>query len=84
MNDSVAHVRARWTRELTDAAIRFLQGNPGETEIPTMDLHGETLPEPAWHPDREHAVRRHRDAAGSLRDHRDQDADRATRKIMNR
>ncbi|MGH8674673.1 MAG: ion channel [Burkholderiales bacterium] len=43
MNDSVALLRARWTPEVTDAAIRFLQGNPGEIEIPTMDLDGETL-----------------------------------------
>jgi Ion channel/Pentapeptide repeats (9 copies) len=41
MNDSVALLRARWTPELTDAAIRFLQGNPGETEIPTMQLDGQ-------------------------------------------
>lgn len=40
MNDSVALLRARWTPELTDAAIRFLQGNPGEIEIPTMELDG--------------------------------------------
>jgi hypothetical protein len=43
MNDSVAVLRARWTPELTEAAIRFLQGNPGEIEIPPMDLDGETL-----------------------------------------
>ena len=43
MNDSVALLRARWTPELTDAAIRFLQGNPGEIEIPTMDLDGQML-----------------------------------------
>jgi len=43
MNDSVAQLRARWTPELTEAAIRFLQGNPGEIEIPTMDLDGRTL-----------------------------------------
>ena len=42
MNDSVALLRTRWTPELTDAAIRFLQGNPGEIEIPTMDLDGQT------------------------------------------
>ena len=41
-NDSVALLRARWTPELTDAAIRFLQGNPGEIEIPSMELDGET------------------------------------------
>lgn len=43
MNDSVELLRARWTPELTDAAIRFLQGNPGEVEIPTMELDGQTL-----------------------------------------
>lgn len=43
MNDSVALLRARWTPELTDAAIGFLQGNPGEIEIPTMDLDGQML-----------------------------------------
>ncbi|HEV8095613.1 MAG TPA: ion channel [Burkholderiales bacterium] len=43
MNDSVALLRTRWTPELTDAAIRFLQGNPGEIEIPTMELDGQTL-----------------------------------------
>jgi len=42
MNDSVAHLRSRWTPELTDAAIRFLQGNPGEADIPTMELNGES------------------------------------------
>ena len=43
MNDNVATLRARWTPELTDAAIRFLQGNPGEVDIPTMQLDGATL-----------------------------------------
>lgn len=43
MNDSVAQLRTRWTPELTEAAVRFLQGNPGEIEIPTMELHGQTL-----------------------------------------
>ena len=43
MNDSVAVLRARWTPELTEAAIRFLQGNPGGIEIPTMELDGATL-----------------------------------------
>jgi ion channel/pentapeptide repeat protein len=43
MNDSVAPLRTRWTPELTEAAIRFLQGNPGEIEIPTMELGGQTL-----------------------------------------
>jgi hypothetical protein len=43
MNDSVALLRARWTPELTAAAIGFLQGNPGEIEIPTMELSGEML-----------------------------------------
>jgi hypothetical protein len=40
MNDSVALLRSRWTPELTDAAIRFLQGNPGDADIPTMELNG--------------------------------------------
>jgi ion channel/pentapeptide repeat protein len=43
MNDSVALLRARWTPELTEAAIAFLRGDPGEIEIPTMDLDGETM-----------------------------------------
>ena len=43
MNDSVAHLRSRWTPELTDAAIRFLQGNPTDAEIPTVELDGETF-----------------------------------------
>ena len=42
MNDSVALLRSRWTPELTDAAIRFLQGNPTGADIPTMELDGET------------------------------------------
>jgi uncharacterized protein YjbI with pentapeptide repeats len=42
MNDSVAQLRSRWTPELTEAAIRFLQGNPTDIEIPTMELDGET------------------------------------------
>lgn len=43
MSDSVAVLRARWSPELTDAAIRFLQGNPGAVDLPTMDLDGSTL-----------------------------------------
>lgn len=43
MIDSVAMLRARWTLELTGAAIRFLQGDPGEIDIPTMELDGVTL-----------------------------------------
>lgn len=43
MNDSVALLRARWTPELTEMAIGFLQGIPGEVEIPTMELGGETM-----------------------------------------
>ena len=43
MNDSVALLRARWTPELTDGAIRFLQGNPGDVDIPTMEVDGDTL-----------------------------------------
>jgi len=42
MNDSVAQLRSRWTPELTEAAVRFLQGNPTDIEIPTMELDGET------------------------------------------
>ncbi len=41
MNDSVAQLRARWTPELTEAAIRFLQRNPTGVDIPTMELDGE-------------------------------------------
>ena len=41
MNDSVAQLRARWTPELTAAAIGFLQGDPSALEIPTMELDGE-------------------------------------------
>jgi hypothetical protein len=43
MNDSVATLRARWTPEWTDAAVRFLQGNPGDIDLPTMELDGATL-----------------------------------------
>jgi len=43
MNDSVAVLRARWTPELTEAAIAFLQGNPGAIDLPTMELDGATL-----------------------------------------
>lgn len=42
MNDSVAQLRSRWTPELTEAAIRFLQGNPTDIEIPTVELDGKT------------------------------------------
>jgi len=42
MNDSVALLRSRWTPQLTDAAIRFLQGNPTGADIPTMELEGES------------------------------------------
>lgn len=41
-NDSVAHLRSRWTPELTEAAVRFLQGNPTDVEIPTMEHEGRT------------------------------------------
>lgn len=43
MNDSVAALRGRWTPELTAGAIRFLQGNPGAIDLPTMELDGSTL-----------------------------------------
>lgn len=39
-NDSVAHLRSRWTPALTEAAVRFLQGNPTDVEIPTMEHEG--------------------------------------------
>lgn len=42
IHDSVAQLRSRWTPELTDAAVRFLQGNPSEVEIPTMEQEGRT------------------------------------------
>jgi hypothetical protein len=42
MNDSVAQLRARWTPELTAAAIAFLQGNPSDVDIPTMEHDGAT------------------------------------------
>lgn len=41
-NDSVAHLRSRWTPELTTAAIQFLQGNPTDADIPTMEHDGKT------------------------------------------
>ena len=42
MNDSVEHLRLRWTPELTAAAIRLLQGHPSGVEIPTMQHDGKT------------------------------------------
>jgi hypothetical protein len=42
MIDSVQQLRARWTPELTAAAIAFLQGNPSDVEIPTMEHDGRT------------------------------------------
>lgn len=42
-NDSVAQLRARWTPELTAAAIQRLQGQPAAVEIPIMELDGRTL-----------------------------------------
>lgn len=41
--DSVAHLRARWTPELTAAALQRLLGQPSALEIPTMELDGRTL-----------------------------------------
>ena len=41
--DSVAQLRARWTPELTAAAIQQLQGQPPAIEIPAMELEGRTL-----------------------------------------
>lgn len=40
MNDSVEHLRLRWTPELTAAAIGLLQGHPSAVEIPTMEFEG--------------------------------------------
>lgn len=40
MNDSVAHLRSRWTPESTAGAIRFLQGQPTEVSIPTIEHDG--------------------------------------------
>ena len=42
MHDSVEHLRARWTPELTAAAIRVLQGHASEVQIPTLEHGGET------------------------------------------
>lgn len=42
MHDSVEQLRARWTPELTAAAIRLLQGHPSDVEIPTMEQDGKT------------------------------------------
>lgn len=43
MSDSVEHLRARWTPELTAAAIHQLQGHPSEAELPTMQHDGRTF-----------------------------------------
>ena len=42
MDDSVAHLRSRWTPETTAAALRFLRGEPGEGSIGTMEHDGKT------------------------------------------
>jgi hypothetical protein len=42
MNDSVEHLRSRWTPELTAAAIRLLRGGPSGVEIPGMEHNGKT------------------------------------------
>jgi len=42
MNDSVEHLRARWTPQLTAAAIRSLQGRPSPEGVPTMEHDGKT------------------------------------------
>ncbi|MCE9641717.1 MAG: pentapeptide repeat-containing protein [Betaproteobacteria bacterium] len=42
MQDSVEHLRARWTPELTAAAIRVLKGHPAAVEVPSMDHDGRT------------------------------------------
>jgi len=43
MSDSVEHLRARWTTELTAAAIRQQQGQPAGAEVPTMHHEGRTF-----------------------------------------
>lgn len=43
MSDSVEHLRARWTPELTAAAIHQLQGQPAGIEVPTMQHDGRTF-----------------------------------------
>jgi hypothetical protein len=42
MDDSVAHLRSRWTPESTAAALRFLRGEPFEGAIGTMEHDGKT------------------------------------------
>jgi len=42
MDDSVAHLRSRWTPESTAAALRFLRGEPFEGAIATMEHGGKT------------------------------------------
>ena len=43
MSDSVEFLRARWTPELTAAAIHQLQGQPAGAEVPTMQHDGRTF-----------------------------------------
>ena len=43
MSDSVEFLRARWTPELTAAAIHQLQGQPAGAEVPTMQHEGRTF-----------------------------------------
>jgi len=40
MTDSVEHLRARWTPELTAAAIRALKGEPSGLALPSMQHNG--------------------------------------------
>lgn len=40
MNDSVAHLRARWTPESTAAAIQFLRGERVDNTLDTMEQDG--------------------------------------------
>jgi hypothetical protein len=42
MHDSVEQLRARWTPELTAAAVRSLQGHPSDVKVPIMEHDGTT------------------------------------------
>ena len=43
MDDSVAHLRSRWTPESTEAAIRFLRGEAAHGVIGTMEQDRKTF-----------------------------------------
>jgi hypothetical protein len=43
MHDSVEHLRARWTPELTAAAIGALRGQPTAVNVPTTEHDGRTV-----------------------------------------